>query len=115
MGSNPAAGTPGGSESAVDWRRVSSLVVGQAAVQAGSFALLIAMSWTAVQLGGRGAVTVVTLAATVPRALLLLFGGALTDVLGPGPSSCAPRACGSPSWWAARSSSPPPRRCGRSS
>ncbi|MET9111310.1 MFS transporter [Streptomyces zhihengii] len=83
MGSNPAAGTPGGSESAVDWRRVSSLVVGQAAVQAGSFALLIAMSWTAVQLGGRGAVTVVTLAATVPRALLLLFGGALTDVLGP--------------------------------
>ncbi|TXS34817.1 MFS transporter [Streptomyces sp. t39] len=83
MGSNPAAGTPGGSESAVDWRRVSSLVAGQAAVQAGSFALLIAMSWTAVQLGGRGAVTVVTLAATVPRALLLLFGGALTDVLGP--------------------------------
>ncbi|QNP66881.1 MFS transporter [Streptomyces genisteinicus] len=83
MGSNPAAGTPGGSESGVDWPRVSSLVVGQAAVQAGSFALLIAMSWTAVQLGGRGAVTAVTLAATLPRALLLLFGGALTDVLGP--------------------------------
>ncbi|MGW8354635.1 MFS transporter [Streptomyces wedmorensis] len=67
----------------VDWRRISSLVVGQAAVQAGSFALLIAMSWTAVQLGGRGAVTAVTLAATLPRALLLLFGGALTDILGP--------------------------------
>ncbi|MEU1280738.1 MFS transporter [Streptomyces sp. NPDC005805] len=83
MGSSPAARTPGGSASAVDWPRVSSLVFGQAAVQAGSFALLIAMSWTAVELGGRGAVTFVTLAATVPRALLLLFGGALTDVLGP--------------------------------
>ncbi|MFF6887897.1 MFS transporter [Streptomyces sp. NPDC012421] len=67
----------------IDWRRLGSLVTGQAAVQAGSFALLIAMSWTAVQLGGRGAVTAVTLAATLPRALLLLFGGALTDVLGP--------------------------------
>ncbi|MER7624593.1 MFS transporter [Streptomyces sp. NPDC126503] len=66
-----------------DRRRIVGLVAGQAAVQAGSFALLIAMSWTAVQLGGRGAVTAVTLAATLPRALLLLFGGALTDLLGP--------------------------------
>ncbi|WP_432088104.1 MFS transporter [Streptomyces sp. bgisy095] len=79
----PAPPAPPGAKPFVDWPRVSSLVVGQAAVQAGSFALLIAMSWTAVQLGGRGAVTAVTLAATLPRALLLLFGGALTDVLGP--------------------------------
>ncbi|MEV4431353.1 MFS transporter [Streptomyces sp. NPDC049602] len=83
MGTTPTTSAPAGEKSAVDWRRVSSLVIGQAAVQAGSFALLIAMSWTAVQLGGREAVTYVTLAATLPRALLLLFGGALADVLGP--------------------------------
>ncbi|WP_225801295.1 MFS transporter [Streptomyces sp. NK15101] len=83
MGTTPTTSAPAGREPAVDWRRVSSLVIGQAAVQAGSFALLIAMSWTAVQLGGREAVTYVTLAATLPRALLLLFGGALADALGP--------------------------------
>ncbi|WP_030691771.1 MFS transporter [Streptomyces globisporus] len=83
MGTTPTTSAPAGREAAVDWPRVSSLVIGQAAVQAGSFALLIAMSWTAVQLGGREAVTYVTLAATLPRALLLLFGGALADALGP--------------------------------
>ncbi|SEE02533.1 MFS transporter [Streptomyces sp. TLI_105] len=83
MGTTPTTSAPAGREPTVDWRRVSSLVIGQAAVQAGSFALLIAMSWTAVQLGGREAVTYVTLAATLPRALLLLFGGALADALGP--------------------------------
>ncbi|ARF71244.1 MFS transporter [Kitasatospora albolonga] len=76
--STPADAGPG-----VDWPRINSLVVGQAAVQAGSFALLIAMSWTAIQLGGHGAVTFVILASTLPRALMLLFGGALTDALGP--------------------------------
>ncbi|MFC9394275.1 MFS transporter [Streptomyces sp. NPDC057027] len=83
MGTTPTTSAPAGKEPVVDWRRVSSLVIGQAAVQAGSFALLIAMSWTAVQLGGREAVTYVTLSATLPRALLLLFGGALADALGP--------------------------------
>ncbi|MFF0504112.1 MFS transporter [Streptomyces fimicarius] len=68
---------------APDWRRIGSFVTGQAAVQCGSFALIIAMNWTAVQLGGRGAVTVVILASTLPRALMLLFGGALADALGP--------------------------------
>lgn len=68
---------------AADWRRIGSFVTGQAAVQCGSFALLIAMSWTAVQLGGSGAVTLVILASTLPRALMLLFGGALADSLGP--------------------------------
>lgn len=52
-------------------------------MQCGSFALIIAMNWTAVQLGGRGAVTLVILASTLPRALMLLFGGALADALGP--------------------------------
>ncbi|MGW2279741.1 MFS transporter [Streptomyces sp. NPDC001770] len=68
---------------APDWRRIGSFVTGQAAVQCGSFALIIAMSWTAVQIGGRSAVTVVILASTLPRALMLLFGGALADSLGP--------------------------------
>lgn len=68
---------------APDWRRIGSFVTGQAAVQCGSFALIIAMNWTAVQLGGRGAVTLVILASTLPRALMLLFGGALADALGP--------------------------------
>ncbi|PZT77554.1 MULTISPECIES: MFS transporter [unclassified Streptomyces] len=68
---------------APDWRRIGSFVTGQAAVQCGSFALIIAMNWTAVQLGGRSAVTCVILASTLPRALMLLFGGALADTLGP--------------------------------
>ncbi|MEV6959837.1 MFS transporter [Streptomyces sp. NPDC051207] len=67
----------------VPWGRVASLVGGQAAVQFGSFALLIAMNWTAVELGGTGAVTLLTLAATVPRALMLIFGGAVADTIGP--------------------------------
>ncbi|MCG7524266.1 MFS transporter [Streptomyces sp. OfavH-34-F] len=68
---------------APDWRRIGSFVTGQAAVQCGSFALIIAMNWTAVQMGGRSAVTCVILASTLPRALMLLFGGALADTLGP--------------------------------
>ncbi|WLQ37196.1 MFS transporter [Streptomyces castrisilvae] len=82
MTTNPSAPS---SEAATapDWRRIGSFATGQAAVQCGSFALLIAMNWTAVQLGGRGAVTLVILASTLPRALMLLFGGALADSLGP--------------------------------
>ncbi|WP_069169899.1 MFS transporter [Streptomyces griseus] len=82
MTTYPSAPSPE-AEPAPDWRRIGSFVTGQAAVQCGSFALLIAMSWTAVQLGGRGAVTLVILASTLPRALMLLFGGALADSLGP--------------------------------
>ncbi|MCB5163545.1 MFS transporter [Streptomyces bambusae] len=80
---SPAA--PPGTErpAAVQWGKVGALVSGQAAVQAGSFALLIAMNWTAVQIGGTGALTLVLLAATVPRALMLVFGGAVADLLGP--------------------------------
>ncbi|KQX54479.1 MULTISPECIES: MFS transporter [unclassified Streptomyces] len=71
------------SPATVHWGKVGALVGGQAAVQGGSFALLIAMNWTAVQLGGTRAVTLLMLAATVPRALMLIFGGAVADVLGP--------------------------------
>ncbi|MGV9312177.1 MFS transporter [Streptomyces sp. NPDC003691] len=74
---------PPAESAAVPWGRVGALVGGQAAVQLGSFALLIAMNWTAVQLGGAKAVTLLMLAATVPRALMLVFGGATADVLGP--------------------------------
>ncbi|MFC8533048.1 MFS transporter [Streptomyces sp. NPDC057249] len=82
MTTNPTA-PPSDAGPAPDWRRIGSFVTGQAAVQCGSFALIIAMNWTAVQLGGRSAVTLVILASTLPRALMLLFGGALADSLGP--------------------------------
>ncbi|MFG2594477.1 MFS transporter [Streptomyces sp. NPDC048462] len=82
MTTSPSAPSSGAAP-ALDWRRIGSFATGQAAVQCGSFALLIAMSWTAVQLGGRHAVTIVILASTLPRALMLLFGGALADSLGP--------------------------------
>ncbi|MGQ4489684.1 MFS transporter [Streptomyces sp. SAS_281] len=82
MTTNPTA-PPSEAGLAPDWRRIGSFVTGQAAVQCGSFALIIAMNWTAVQLGGRSAVTLVILASTLPRALMLLFGGALADSLGP--------------------------------
>lgn len=83
METTSTTGPPADTGPGVDWPRISSLVGGQAAVQGGSFALLIAMNWTAIQLGGHGAVTLVILASTLPRALMLLFGGALTDSLGP--------------------------------
>lgn len=82
MTTHPTAPSPEAGP-APDWRRIGSFVTGQAAVQCGSFALIIAMNWTAVQVGGRSAVTCVILASTLPRALMLLFGGALTDTLGP--------------------------------
>ncbi|MHC0433721.1 MFS transporter [Streptomyces sp. O3] len=67
----------------VQWDRVGVLVGGQALAQGGSFVLLVAMAWTAVQLGGTTGVTVVLLASSLPRALMLIFGGALADILGP--------------------------------
>ncbi|MET9566625.1 MFS transporter [Streptomyces tauricus] len=69
--------------SPVRWDKVGVLVGGQALAQGGSFVLLIAMSWTAVQLGGAGGVSLVLLASSLPRALMLIFGGALADLLGP--------------------------------
>jgi MFS transporter, DHA3 family, macrolide efflux protein len=69
--------------SSIDWRRVAVLVAGNALSLAGDFVLLVALGWTAVQIGGAGAVTTVVLALTVPRALMLMFGGAVTDGRGP--------------------------------
>ena len=45
--------------------------------------LLIALSWTAVQLGGEREVTTLMLASSIPRAVMLIFGGAIADMLGP--------------------------------
>ncbi|MDB1085989.1 MFS transporter [Streptomyces sp. ACA25] len=67
----------------IQWDKVGVLVGGQALAQCGSFILLIAMSWTAVQLGGTTGVSMVLLAASLPRALMLIFGGAVADMLGP--------------------------------
>ncbi|MER7763037.1 MFS transporter [Streptomyces sp. NPDC097619] len=80
---NDTPGSAAPQQPPVPWGRVASLVSGQAAVQLGSFALLIAMNWTAVEIGGTRAVTLLMLAATVPRALMLIFGGAFADTLGP--------------------------------
>ncbi|WP_432828442.1 MFS transporter [Dactylosporangium sp. CA-092794] len=69
--------------STIDWRRVAFLVAGNALSLAGDFVLLVALGWTAVQIGGAGAVTTLVLAQTVPRALMLIFGGAIADGRGP--------------------------------
>ncbi|MBY8882691.1 MFS transporter [Actinacidiphila acidipaludis] len=80
----PSRSAPVAAPSAqVHWSKVGALVSGQAVVQGGSYALLIAMNWTAVRIGGASAVSLLMLAATVPRALMLLFGGAVSDTRGP--------------------------------
>lgn len=67
----------------MDWARVGALIAGQGVSLVGDSMLLIAMSWTAVQMGGSGAVTFLILCATIPKALMLVFGGAVADLLGP--------------------------------
>lgn len=67
----------------VPWSKIGCLVGGQAAAQGGSFVLLTAMTWTAVQLGGTLGVSLMLMASSIPRALMLLFGGAIADMLGP--------------------------------
>ncbi|MDX3854838.1 MFS transporter [Streptomyces sp. AK02-01A] len=75
----PATGT----QPPIQWRRINALVAGQGAAMGGDYVLLIAMSWTAIQLGGASAVTTLMLAATIPRAVMLVFGGAVADRFGP--------------------------------
>lgn len=67
----------------IHWKKVIALVGGNGLSLAGDFVLLVALSWTAVKIGGAGAVTALLLAETVPRALMLIFGGAIADTLGP--------------------------------
>ncbi|WP_428965220.1 MFS transporter [Micromonospora fluostatini] len=72
-----------GPQAAIQWRRVLTLTVSQGLSLTGDYVLLVALGWTAVQLGGAGAITTLMLAGTIPRALTLIFGGAAADLLGP--------------------------------
>ncbi|MEO5877322.1 MAG: MFS transporter [Streptosporangiaceae bacterium] len=65
------------------WAKVVTLVSGQALSLTGDYVLLVALAWTAVQHGGAAAVTALTLAAAIPRSIMLIFGGAFADVHGP--------------------------------
>lgn len=65
------------------WRKIVALLGGQGVSLCGDYALLVSMIWTAVQLGGPAAVTTLMLAATIPRTLMLVFGGTVADRLGP--------------------------------
>ncbi|MEU7103266.1 MFS transporter [Streptomyces longwoodensis] len=77
------SGSTAAPERPVQWSKVIALVGGQGVSLGGGYVLLIAMNWTAIRLGGSSAVTALMLAATVPRAVMLVFGGAVADLLGP--------------------------------
>lgn len=62
---------------------LAALVAGQSVSLVGDSALIIAVGWTAVQLGGAGMVTALLLCVSVPRVLTLIFGGAVADTFGP--------------------------------
>jgi len=79
----PTGGSLAGAAPTPPWRKVLALVGGQGISLAGDFVLLIAMAWTAVQLGGAGAVTTLVLAATIPRTIMLVVGGPVADTVGP--------------------------------
>ncbi|WDZ83417.1 MFS transporter [Micromonospora cathayae] len=74
---------PAGARAAIQWRKVMTLTASQALSLTGDYVLLVALGWTAVQLGGAGAITTLMLAGTLPRALTLVFSGPVTDMLGP--------------------------------
>jgi MFS transporter, DHA3 family, macrolide efflux protein len=80
-GTNMAPVVPG--STAASWRKILALLTGQGISLTGDYVLLIALSWTAVQIGGERAVTTLMLAASIPRTVMLIFGGAIADTLGP--------------------------------
>ena len=63
--------------------KILTLLGGQGLSLTGDYVLLIALSWTAVKLGGQREVTTLMLASSIPRAVMLIFGGAIADMLGP--------------------------------
>ncbi|MEU6540193.1 MFS transporter [Streptomyces sp. NPDC047000] len=65
------------------WGRVGVVLGGQGVSLIGDQVFFVAALWVAAQLGGTSAVTWVTLAESVPRALALLFGGVICDAIGP--------------------------------
>lgn len=62
---------------------MGSLIAGQGISLVGDNMLTIALTWSAVRLGGPGAVTLLMLCSTIPKALMLIFGGAVADLVGP--------------------------------
>jgi MFS family permease len=72
-----------GARAAIQWRKVMTLTASQGLSLTGDYVLLVALGWTAVQLGGAGAITTLMLAGTLPRALTLVFSGPVTDIFGP--------------------------------
>lgn len=77
-----AAPAPAPREAAV-WTRVGLFLGGQGISLVADQVFFIAAVWYAAQLGGNAAVTWVTLAEAVPRALAIVFGGAICDTFGP--------------------------------
>ncbi|WIN00186.1 MFS transporter [Actinoplanes oblitus] len=73
---------PAGAPPVIRWRKVIVLMTGQALSLTGDYLLLVALAWTAVRIGGATAITVLTLAGALPRAIVLIFSGAVTDMLG---------------------------------
>ncbi|MEW2475441.1 MFS transporter [Micromonospora gifhornensis] len=73
---------PDGVQAAVQWRKVITLTASQGLSLTADYVLLVALAWTAVQLGGVGAITTLMLAGTIPRALTLVFSGPIADSLG---------------------------------
>jgi MFS family permease len=62
-------------------RRVQAWVVSVGISQAGDAAWLIGLAWTSAQIGGAHGAALVMGIATLPRAILTVFGGALADRL----------------------------------
>lgn len=75
--------TATGAGADVRWRLVGVFLGAQSVSLVGNQVFFIAVAWAAAQLGGTGAVTAVTLAAALPRALMMVFGGPICDALGP--------------------------------
>ena len=79
----PETATAASAGSATEWGRVRLLFTGLGVSLIGDQVFFIAAVWAAAELGGVAAVTWVTLAESVPRALSMIFGGVLCDAFGP--------------------------------
>lgn len=74
-------GTPSGPPPLGRDRKVQAWVVSTGISQAGDVAWTIALAWTAAKIGSATETGLVIGIGTLPRALMLLFGGALADRL----------------------------------
>ncbi|HLI63875.1 MAG TPA: MFS transporter [Terriglobales bacterium] len=62
--------------------RVSAWLSGELLSLIGDQVYFIALSWTAIRIGGPAALGVILMCAAIPRGLLMLYGGALVDLVG---------------------------------